>query len=375
MTGQRPHIVRLACLATILSLLVSGWLSTTSTNASHAKKSYYFDYANVTESGPLFVALHHGVNWAAQRAGVKIKAYNNNFDGPTALRNANLMVQDHPDLILEYNAVEGIGKSLGTMFNRAKIPCIAINVPTPGCAWFNLVNKKLGAATGKVVAHLALKRGWTAKNTTVLIVQNATAGTEVNDCVRFFYVTVAKMMHGMKQVAPYSIQPQTTRIGNSGIQVNGSSALEPSFTAVKNILQTIPASRHILLYTVNDDSTLGAWRAIVDAHRQKNTLVAGLGGDKDGLTQLRTNPHWVAEGDLFIYYWGEYLMAMGVAMLHGAKPPTRTISPQIVLTKSNISQYYAPGATKAKILPALPKVDGYLKKTGILQKFHNIKGL
>jgi ribose transport system substrate-binding protein len=309
--NRHLRTLQLACLGTAFAVLVSGWATARPASASPLAKTYTFDFANVTESGPLFVTLHKGVDHAAAIAAVTIKAYNNNFDGPTALRNASLMVQDKPDLILEYNAVEGIGASLGRMFNRAKIPCIAINVPTPGCAWFNLVNRTLGASTGAVVAKTAKQKGWTAKNTTVIIVQNATAGREVNDCVRYFYVTVAKMMPGMTRVPPSSITPQTTRIGTTGVQVNGASALEPSFTAVKNILQTIPASRHILLYTVNDDSTIGAWRAITQAHRESNTLVAGLGGDKDGLTQLRTNPHWVAEGDVFVYFWGEYLMAMG----------------------------------------------------------------
>jgi hypothetical protein len=34
---------------------------------------------------------------------------------------------------------------------------------------------------------------------TGIIVQNATAGREVNDCVRYFYVTVAKMMPGAQR--------------------------------------------------------------------------------------------------------------------------------------------------------------------------------
>jgi ribose transport system substrate-binding protein len=83
----------------------------------------------------------------------------------------------------------------------------------------------------------------------------------------------------------------------------------------------------------------------------------------------------VAEGDVFVYFWGEYLMAMGVAMLQGAKPPALTISPQTVLTKENISRYYTPGMFTAKVLPRLPAVDRYLAKPGILQKFHNIEGL
>ena len=88
-------------------------------------------------------------------------------------------------------------------------------------------------------------------------------------------------------------------------------------TAVKNALQTIPAERHILLYSINDDSTLGSWRAITESKREANTLVAGLGGSIAALKELRSNPQWVAEGSVFSTHWGQYLMAMGVAIMGG----------------------------------------------------------
>jgi len=342
--------------------------------ARGATKEYFFDFANILESGELFKQFGDGLEEAAKVAGIKLKRYNNNNDGPTTINNARLMIQDKPDLILEYTGVEGIGASLKRMFEAAKIPYIAINIPIPGGYWFNLVNKEIGTDTANVVVPIAKSKGWTAADTTVLIVQGSQYGTEVNDCVRYFYVTAAKSMPGMDQVDPSAITALTTTIGKSGIQVDGKATLTDSYAAVKNVLQTLPRDRHILLYSINDDSTLGSWRAITESHREENTLVAGLGGSVAALKELRTNPQWVAEGSVFSTNWGQYLVAMGVAIMNGVTPPPLTKSPQAVLTRATVDKYYdAEG--KVKLLPPLVPGNIYLKNTDILQKFHNVEGL
>ena len=345
-----------------------------STAAQAADKQYFFDFANILESGELFKEFGDGLVAAAETAGVKVKRYNNNNDPQTTVNNARLMLQDKPDLILEYIGIEGIGGSIARMVEQAKVPLVAINVPIPGAYWFNLVNREIGTDTANTVVPLAKAKGWTAADTTVIIVQGSQAGTEVNDCVRYFYVTAAKAMPGMDQVAPSAITPLTTRIGKSGMQVDGKATLTDSYTAVKNVLQTLPADRHILLYSINDDSTLGAWRAITESHRADNTLVAGLGGSVAALKELRTNPNWVAEGSIFTSHWGQYLIAMGVAIMRGIKPPSLTKSPQVILTKETVDKYYDADG-KVKLLPPLVPENLYLKDTGVLQRFHNIEGL
>ena len=77
-----------------------------------------------------------------------IKRYDNNLDGPTALRNAGLMVQDHPDVAIDWNTVVGVGAAVGAQFTRNNVKCLAVNQQIPGCAWFNLSNKQFGARRG-----------------------------------------------------------------------------------------------------------------------------------------------------------------------------------------------------------------------------------
>jgi ribose transport system substrate-binding protein len=337
------------------------------------QKQLSVTFANILESGELFRQMGDGVMEAAKVAGIKATRYNNNLDGPTTLNNARLMIQDQPDVILEYTAVEGIGASLKRLFTDAKIPYIAINIPVPGGIWFNLVNKEIGRDTANIVVPIAKSKGWTAADTTVIIVQGSQAGVEVNDCIRYFYVTAADTM-GLDKVAPSDITALTTTIGKTGFQVDGKGTLEVSYTAVKNVLQALPPDRHILLYSINDDSVLGAWRAITESQRQANTIVAGLGGSAAALKELRSNPQWVAEGSIFTTHWGEYLMAMAVAIKSGVTPPPLTKSPQLVLTRQTVDKYYDADG-KVKLLPPLVPENAYLKDTGVLQKFHNIEGL
>ncbi len=333
----------------------------------------FFTYANVTESGPLFVQLGKGVKAAAEKAGIELKMYNNDFDAQTTLNNAKLMIQDNPDLIIEYNIVEGLDKTLSQEFSASGIPSIAVNLPIPDSYLFNLSNQDMGYDTGKVVAEIANERGWKSDDITVIIAQNATSGYEVNNSVRYFYISVAEEL-GLEKVEPEEIMPTTTTIGDHLIQVDGKSELEPTYTAVKNVIQTLPEDRKILLFTVNDDSSLGAWRAIEESGREDNALVAGIGGSEESLKQLRENPNWVAEGSIFMEDWGQYLIAMGVAIVNGVEPPELTLAPQVVLTKENVNDYYGEGTTAIN-LPPLVEENKYLEDTGILQLFENIEGL
>jgi ribose transport system substrate-binding protein len=377
--STRWTLLRLPVTILVLTLLTLGpafgAFAQDATPAAKPGEGLFFTFANATASGPLFVGMQEGVQKAADAAGVEIKLYNNNFDGETALRNAQLMVQDQPDFIIMYNAVEGVGARIGKTFNDAGIPCIAVNVPFPGCAWFNLSNKDIGTDTGKVAAEAAKAKGWTGDDTTVILVQNATAGEEVNHSVMYYYEAVAQNMPGMDQIAATDITRQATTMGDNLIQVDGQSALEPSYTAVKNVLPTIPEGRHILIQTPNDDSAMGAWRAIVEANRVDDALITGLGGGEEGLKQLRENPNWVAEGDIFFPFWGQYLVAMALEMQKGDVPPERTAAPQIVLTKETVDQYYPEGATTPAILPALTAENEYLADSELLKMLDNIEGI
>jgi ribose transport system substrate-binding protein len=368
--GAVASVAALALLATACSSSSSSGAASPTSSAN-----LKFAYANLTESSGLFSLLQTDFVNSAHTAGVQLATYNNNEDGQTALNNAQLMVNGHPNVALEYNVVSGLGQSLGETFSRAKIPCVAVNIAAPPCPLENLDNPGMGASAAQVAVPYMQSHGWTGANTTVLFLQNATAGTSVNIAVREFYSDIANEVPGMTKMAANSISPTTTTIGSTGYQVNAGTGIDTAYSAVQQVLQGIPSSRHLVLFAINDDLALGGWQAIAGAGREANSVVMGLGGSEPAMEQLRSNSHWIGEDMPFLQGWAEIGIAMGVAMAHGVTPPAVTYIPQTVLTKNNVDKYFGSSNTTPKLLSPLPAADGYLLKYGVLQKFDNIEGL
>jgi ribose transport system substrate-binding protein len=335
------------------------------------------DYANFSDGSAFLKDFGQGFVNAAKVAGYKMKYYNNNLDGPTAIRNAHLMVQDKPDLILEANAVAGVGNAIGKIFADAQIPCISINVATPGCPLLNQINQAVGTSAAQAMAPFAKAAGDNGSNTTILLVQDAAAGTELNKCVTYFYETLTNMLPGFDKMAAPKISLSTTKIGNTGVQVSATD-LQSAYTAVKNVLPSIPSDRRLIVMVFSDPLAEGALRAITEAGRINTTLISGQGGGADGIHYLRTTKQWVIEPSVFNTTWSELAMAMVKAYSDGQKLPPLTTVLQKVMTKQNVDQYYTKSGTVFHLPPlasAPPPGNAYLAKTGVLQKFGNVTGL
>lgn len=330
-------------------------------------------YANITDANPSLAGLAQLIKGSATSVGDTMTLYNNNADPSTATSVAQLMVNAKPDVILDWPPSQEIGGSLSAIFNRGKVPCIAVDIPITACHLFYPDNITLGTEAGKALAAVMRAKGWNGSNTTFVIAQNAPVGDQ-NDLERSGYLAVAHALSGFPTPALSAITSSTTVLSASAVQVNAGDEIDLAYSAMKNALQTIPASRNIVVYGLTDETTLGAWRALSGAGR-KNVLLVGNGGDVTGVGQLRSNPDWVVESSPFVPQWGEYLMAMAHALTAGMTVPAETPSPIAVFTKDNLSQYFAAGSTTTKQLPPLSAQDEYLAATGVLQKFGNVSGL
>lgn len=332
------------------------------------------DFASADDAIGVFKTVSDGMVAGAPTAGVTVRRYDNKLDGATAIANADLMIQDHPDVIVDWNAVANVGAALGKKFSDAHIPCLAANQPIPGCAQFNLSNQKMGVDAANVVVPAAKAKGWTSSDTTIMMVVASPNGVEVNNGPRYFYITAASLMPGYPVLTPDQINPQTTVIGNKqGVQFECLSTIEGAYNNAKNVIPTIPASNHIMLYGSDSDCAEGPLRALTEAGRQNQVLTCGLGPTPDGLTNTRSNPAWLCEGSAFLDDWAEFLIAEAVAIHKGIKVPALSPCPQLMLTKQNVDTYYT-ADNKIKLLP-FPPEDQYLVQTGILQKFHNVQGV
>jgi ABC-type sugar transport system substrate-binding protein len=345
-------------------------VSVAATAAATPPKGLSLTFGSADDEVSLFKTVSSGIVTDSKTLGYTINEYDNALDGPTAL------VQDHPNVAIDWNTVVAVGRSVGEQFTRNHIKCLAVNQQIPGCAWFNLSNEDAGLEAASVILPIAKKRGWTGKNTTVVMVIAAANGTEVNDGPRYFYVETAKKLAGFKKVTPAQITATTTTIGGTNaIQIDCKSTLDGAYAAAKNIVGDIPKSNNILLYGSDDDCDLGAYRALTQAGWGKGRiLTGGLAAEPEGINELRTDPNWVFENSEFIQDWGPYVLAEAAAISEGVKPPALTSSPEVGLTKQTVNYYYNKQDDPIT-LPPLVADNEYLAKTGILQKFLKIKGL
>jgi ribose transport system substrate-binding protein len=371
---MKRSIVAAGAVLAAAALAITGC---SSGSTGSAASSFTLDFANYSESVPLFKVIHTTLDKQnTASSGTTINWYDNNGDASTMLSNTQLMISEKPDAIAMYpvsSATDGISKLLAD----SGIPCVSVNIATPACSFLNIDNKQLGIDTGTIIGNLAKAKGWNASNTTILLGQNAAAGEQVNDCVRYFYSTVASIL-GMEKVDPKSISPTTTTIGANAIQFDGQSTLQPSFAAVQGLAPSIPDGNNVILYTVNNDSTNGALRALTDAGLAGNDtlMIGGLGGDASGIKALATDPRWVAEGDIFVSYWGEYATAMAQALASGVKPPAAvTPLPQKVLDKTTLTKYHPDSTTAVSKLPALVPDNKFLGDTKYLKFAGNVEGV
>lgn len=357
-------------------------------------------YANIGEQTGNWIQVKRGFQNDTKQLGVKLHYYNNDLDGETVRRNAELMVaaDPKPQVVINWNPIAGVGASIARIYERASIPAIAVNTRGAGDShWYNLDELLLGADSAKVVAKHAKERGWNGDNTTVVFANAASLGETVNICLGHFYVELQKQLEGfdpIKNADEIASNPQATSFGKDILQVDGQAVLDVSHDAVANIVSKIPPNDNVILYTPVTDSTLGAWRALAGAGFGDRTLTAGLAGGPPGYAQLRNNPGWVAEAEIFSPQWSQYLLAMAQAVLNGTKLPVLTTSPGAVLTKdltiegtsiAPMTKFFKNNDfTSATRLPPLqPVVDGPygpqgnapLAETGILQQFGDVEGL
>ena len=347
--------------------------STASATAAAAGiKTIAFGVANQSAS-QFSVLANNFVNFG-KKAGIAVNVYNNNSDATTAISNAQLMVQSKPDVIVEFAPVADATARLTQIFKDSKIPCIAMNIPVEGCAFFNQSQETFAQLQAENFWKLMQAKGWNAQNTSIIIEQGSQLGPTVNIAVTKFYDDLSAMVPGMVHVPASKITTQTTTLPN-GLQIDPGVNTSAAYTDMSQALQSIPTGQNMVIYTVTDDTVVGTYRALTNAGRQGKAMMAGFGCDEHSIAGLRTNPSWVGESCGFFPYWGEFLIAMAAAVKGGATTPDTTFSPMVVLTKDNVNTFFPNGSTTPAFMPPLPKESQYLAATGILQKIGNVKGL
>ena len=112
---------------------------------------------------------------AAEAEGIELICLDNQYNPKIAQRNADLLVREKVDLVIEFQTDENIAPVVAEKYRAANIPLIAIEIPHPGATYYGANNYEAGLIGGRYLGRW-VKRRWACEASEIILLELARAG-------------------------------------------------------------------------------------------------------------------------------------------------------------------------------------------------------
>ena len=266
-----------------------------------------------------------GLQRAAATECVELICVDNRYNPRIAQRNADVLVREKVDLVIEFQTDEQIAPIVAAKYREAGIPLIAIEIPHPGATYFGANNYEAGMIGGRYLGRWA-KQHWHAAVDEIVLVALKRAGSLPQ-------MRLTGMLVGMKEACPHlEICPVTFLDGNG--------VLGDSFEAMRKHLRG-SRSRRILVGAINDPSALGALRAFQEAGRTDACAVMGQNASPEGREELRQpGTRLIGSVAYFPEKYGDDIVALALEILHRRPVPPAVFVKHQLVTPDTVDHIY-----------------------------------
>jgi ribose transport system substrate-binding protein len=292
-----------------------------------ASKPFTVGFANESLQAPFQVDVQNSMVKYAKVHHFKLIAVNNNYTDATALSNAQTLANDHVNVAVEFQVDSKIGPRIAQIFRQAKIPVIAIDIPEPGAIFFGASNFQDGELTGFALGNYIKSHHWNLAKVTEVLLNLPAAGPVPQ-------LRMDGINAGIRRVVPRL--PKKALIEVSA----GDGTTSVSQQTIASLLPRIPAGNHIVVSAINDESLVGALRAVQLARRESSSVFAGQGSDPVGLPEIRSDAHWIGDTAYFPELYGKYIMQLVADIKAKKHIEPFAFMPRVFIDKANINQYY-----------------------------------
>src|SRR6266581_3200899 len=262
---------------------------------------------------------------AATAEGIELISLDNRYSAKIAQRNADLLVREKVDLVIEFQTDEHVAPIVAAKYREANIPLIAIEVPHPGATYFGANNYEAGLIGGRYLGRWA-KQHWHADVDEIVLITLERAGNLPK-------MRLTGMLVGMREVFP---QLEHCKVSH----LDGDGKFGQSFEAMRRHLR-YSKSRRSLVGAINDPSALGALRAFQEAGRTDSCAIMGQNASPEGRAELRqAGTRLVGSVAYFPEKYGTEILKVALDILHRrAVPPAVFVKHQMV-TPDNVNHIY-----------------------------------
>jgi ribose transport system substrate-binding protein len=228
-------------------------------------------------------------------------------------------------LVIEFQTDEKFGSAIMEVFNQAKIPVIAIDIPMPGATFFGANNHRAGRLGGEAAGRYA-KEHWSGKVDKILSLELPQSGD-----------LPAQRMKGQIDGVRSLVDVPDEDV----IHLDSKNTLEEARRVVSNTLGTIPDAHHLIVVCINDGTALGAIAALESARRQQDAIVVSQNADPTARAELR-RPGTILLGSVayFPEKYGDHLIPLALKRLQGQTVPEKNYVDHVLITRENVDQYY-----------------------------------
>jgi ABC-type sugar transport system substrate-binding protein len=269
---------------------------------------------------------------------------NNKLDAQTAVKNADLLIQQKCSVVLEFNGEPSVNPVIAAKFKRAKISVITYDIGQAGWYFLGIDNLGAGMAGGAGLAKIA-KAKWNCD--VDLVLASHAYGAGIVDAMR-----TGGMIDGFKTVCP-NIDPKKI------ISFEGNGRIEVAAPAARDIFAANPTAKKIAVVGLNDAGVVG----VLQAARQVGADMQVIGWGQDGslITGTKVDPDLKGSVLYFLEGYSAYAFPLLEEIASGKKPTMRdgSTNPAVLVKPCPVS-----AAEAAKLPDATRRVAALLKAPG-----------
>lgn len=263
---------------------------------------------------------------AAADEGVELVVVDNRNSPRTTMANAELLVKQRVDLVIQHQPDEHVAAMLSARFLEVGIPFIAVNVPHPGATFFGANNYLAGLLAGQ---HLGrwVKQHWRGQAQEVILIGRSRAGALINSRIAGAQRGIQEQLPGIGESRLVYLDSPDGRFG-TGLEV------------VRRHLRQSQAER-VLVAVTGDQTALGVLRAFEEAGRLSCCAVVGQSGSFEARNELRRpGTRLLGSVAYFPETYGPGLVALALKILSRQPVPPAVFTKHQVITPDNVDHLY-----------------------------------
>ncbi len=289
------------------------------------RRKYRFGYGAQSSEFSFSRTVAESIQRVALEEGIDLLVLNNRYSAKVAVRNADLFVREHVDLVIEFQTDDHCASIISSKLHEAQIPLIAIEIPHPGATFYGANNYRAGLLGGRYLAKWALQH-WGGKVDEVILLELPIAGALPKS-------RLTGMLAAMREILPRLEDSQV-------LMLNGNGQFESSLEIIRKYLRR-SRSRRVLVGAVNDPSAIGALRAFEEAGRSEQCAVMGHNASAEARSEIRKpKTRLVGSVAYFPERYGEALIPLAIDILQGKRTPPAVFVRHQLVTRDTIDHIY-----------------------------------